>query len=145
DRYVPYAAQISIFTAAMLLVVTADDLIVMLIGWEVMGACSYLLIGHDRRLAQAPAAAIKAFLVTRFGDAGFLMGVLLLGLNAGTFRVSAILASDALDPAVVTAASVLILAGAVGKSAQFPLHTWLPDAMAGPTPISALIHAATMV
>lgn len=146
DRYGPYAAQISIFTSAMLLVVTADDLIMMLIGWEVMGACSYLLIGHDRRLAAAPAAAVKAFLVTRFGDAGFLMGVLLLGLHAGTFRISAILSSAGeLDPAVVTAACLLILAGAVGKSAQFPLHTWLPDAMAGPTPISALIHAATMV
>ena len=146
DRYGPYAAQISIFTSAMLLVVTADDLIMVLIGWEVMGACSYLLIGHDRRLTAAPAAAVKAFLVTRFGDAGFLMGVLLLGLHAGTFRISAILASvGELDPAVVTAACLLILAGAVGKSAQFPLHTWLPDAMAGPTPISALIHAATMV
>jgi NADH-quinone oxidoreductase subunit L len=143
-RYAPYAAQISLFTGAMLLVVTSGDLVGMLVGWEVMGACSYLLIGHDRRLPEAPAAAVKAFLVTRVGDVGFLLGVALLAVDAGTTRIGAVLTHD-YSPGTLTAALLLILAGVAGKSAQFPLHTWLPDAMAGPTPISALIHAATMV
>ncbi|GAB2626382.1 hypothetical protein Aab01nite_65990 [Paractinoplanes abujensis] len=139
-RYAPYAAQISLFTGAMLLVVTSGDLITLLIGWEVMGACSYLLIGHDRRLPEAPAAAVKAFLVTRVGDVGFLLGVAFLIVDARSSQIAVVLA----EPPHV-AALILILAGVAGKSAQFPLHTWLPDAMAGPTPISALIHAATMV
>ena len=143
-RYAPYAAQISLFTGAMLLVVTSGDLILLLVGWEVMGICSYLLIGHDRRLPEAPRAAVKAFLVTRVGDVGFLLGIAVLGVSAGTFRISEVLTHD-YHPGTLTAALVLILAGVAGKSAQFPLHTWLPDAMAGPTPISALIHAATMV
>ena len=143
-RYAPYAAQVSLFTGAMLLVVTANDLVLLLVGWEVMGACSYLLIGHDRRLPEAPRAAVKAFLVTRVGDVGFLLGIAILGVSAGTFQISEVLAHD-YSPGTLTAALVLLLAGVAGKSAQFPLHTWLPDAMAGPTPISALIHAATMV
>ena len=143
-RYAPYAAQVSLFTGAMLLVVTSSDLILLLVGWEVMGACSYLLIGHDRRLPEAPRAAVKAFLVTRVGDVGFLLGIAILGVAAGTFQISGVLAHD-YHPATLTTALVLLLAGVAGKSAQFPLHTWLPDAMAGPTPISALIHAATMV
>src|SRR6266545_3095333 len=145
DRYVPYAAQVSLFTAAMLLVVVSGDLIALLIGWEVMGICSYLLIGHDRRLPEAPRAAVKAFLVTRVGDVGFLLGVGLLGLRAGSFRIGDVFARiDDLPRGTLTVACLLLLAGVAGKSAQFPLHTWLPDAMAGPTPISALIHAATM-
>ncbi|MEO3744950.1 NADH-quinone oxidoreductase subunit L [Plantactinospora sp. B5E13] len=144
DRYAPYAAQISLFTAAMLLVVVSGDLILLLVGWEVMGICSYLLIGHDRRLPEAPAAAVKAFLVTRVGDVGFLLGIVLLGVAAGSFRIADVLAHD-YSTGQLTAACLLLLAGVAGKSAQFPLHTWLPDAMAGPTPISALIHAATMV
>ncbi|WP_431885590.1 NADH-quinone oxidoreductase subunit 5 family protein [Micromonospora wenchangensis] len=143
-RYPPYAAQISLFTAAMLLVVVSGDLILLLVGWEVMGLCSYLLIAHDRRLPEAPAAAMKAFLVTRVGDVGFLLGIALLGVSAGSFRIADVLAHDH-STATLTAACLLLLAGVAGKSAQFPLHTWLPDAMAGPTPISALIHAATMV
>ncbi|MBO4204647.1 NADH-quinone oxidoreductase subunit 5 family protein [Micromonospora echinofusca] len=143
-RYPPYAAQISLFTAAMLLVVVAGDLIMLLVGWEVMGICSYLLIAHDRRLPEAPAAAMKAFLVTRVGDVGFLLGIALLGVSAGSFRIADVLAHDH-PTGTLTAACLLLLAGVAGKSAQFPLHTWLPDAMAGPTPISALIHAATMV
>jgi len=146
DRYGPYAAQISIFTAAMLMVVLSGDLIVLLIGWEVMGACSYLLIAHDRSLPEAPAAAVKAFLVTRVGDVGFLLGIVVLAVNVGSFKISDVLrAVPTLDKTTVTVAALLLLAGVAGKSAQFPLHTWLPDAMAGPTPISALIHAATMV
>ncbi|MFY1635859.1 NADH-quinone oxidoreductase subunit L [Solwaraspora sp. WMMB335] len=144
DRYPAYAAQISLFTAAMLLVVVAGDLVMLLVGWEVMGACSYLLIAHDRRLPEAPAAAVKAFLVTRVGDVGFLLGIALLTVETGTSRIAEVLAHEH-PPAVLTAAGLLLLAGVAGKSAQFPLHTWLPDAMAGPTPISALIHAATMV
>jgi len=148
ERYVPYAAQVSLFTAAMLLVVVSGDLIMLLVGWEVMGICSYLLIGHDRTLPEAPGAAVKAFLVTRVGDVGFLLGIAVLGIHAGTFRVGGVLdavAAGRLSDTTLAVAALLLLAGVAGKSAQFPLHTWLPDAMAGPTPISALIHAATMV
>jgi NADH-quinone oxidoreductase subunit L len=145
-RYPAYAAEVSLFTAAMLAVVLAADLLVLLIGWEVMGLCSYLLIGHYRDLPEAPGAALKAFLVTRVGDVGFLVGILLLGTQAGTFRISGVLAAvPELSGATLTTGTLLLLLGVAGKSAQFPLHTWLPDAMAGPTPISALIHAATMV
>ncbi|HEX6074533.1 MAG TPA: NADH-quinone oxidoreductase subunit L [Micromonosporaceae bacterium] len=148
ERYVPYAAQVSLFTAAMLNVVVAGDLVQLLVGWEVMGICSYLLIGHDRRLPEAPGAAVKAFLVTRVGDVGFWLGVVVLGLAAGSFQFADVFAAVAggdIGAATLTTAALLLLAGVAGKSAQFPLHTWLPDAMAGPTPISALIHAATMV
>ena len=148
DRYAPYAAQVSLFTAAMMLVVVSGDLIILIIGWEVMGLCSYLLIGHDRTLPEAPGAAVKAFLVTRAGDVGFLLGVVTLGVAAGSFRITDVLSAAAdgrISTTTLTAACLLLLAGVAGKSAQFPLHTWLPDAMAGPTPISALIHAATMV
>jgi NADH-quinone oxidoreductase subunit L len=145
-RYPTYAAEISLFTAAMLVVTLSGDLLALLIGWEVMGLCSYLLIGHYRDLPEAPPAAVKAFLVTRVGDVGFLLGVLMLALHAGTFRISGVLAAvPAMPTGVVTGATLLLSLGVAGKSAQFPLHTWLPDAMAGPTPISALIHAATMV
>ncbi|GAA0229229.1 NADH-quinone oxidoreductase subunit L [Cryptosporangium japonicum] len=146
DRYGPYAAQVSLFTAAMLLVVVSGDLFLLLVGWEVMGLCSYLLIGHDRSLPEAPGAAVKAFLVTRVGDVGFLLGIVVLGVNVGSFRIADVLAAaDDIGSGPLLAACLLLLAGVAGKSAQFPLHTWLPDAMAGPTPISALIHAATMV
>ncbi|WP_198587217.1 NADH-quinone oxidoreductase subunit 5 family protein [Glycomyces xiaoerkulensis] len=141
-RYVPFAAQVNLFCAAMLLVVAADDLVFLLIGWEVMGACSYLLIAHYAKLPSAPGAAAKAFLVTRFGDVGFVVGVMLLGAAAGTFRIGEL---GEVGPGVAAASMLLILFGCIGKSAQFPLQVWLPPAMAGPTPVSALIHAATMV
>ncbi|HWB34953.1 MAG TPA: NADH-quinone oxidoreductase subunit L, partial [Rugosimonospora sp.] len=144
DRYAPYAAQVSLFTAAMLDVVVAGDLVMLLVGWEVMGICSYLLIAHDRELPEAPRAAVKAFLVTRVGDVGFLLGIALLGISARSFQLDDVLNAP-LSHGRLTLATLLLLAGVAGKSAQFPLHTWLPDAMAGPTPISALIHAATMV
>jgi NADH-quinone oxidoreductase subunit L len=145
-RYATYAAEISLFTAAMLVVTLSGDLLALLIGWEVMGLCSYLLIGHYRDLPEAAPAAVKAFLVTRVGDVGFLLGVLVLGLSAGTFRITGLLAAvPTLDTGTLTLGTLLLALGVAGKSAQFPLHTWLPDAMAGPTPISALIHAATMV
>ncbi|MFA1549400.1 NADH-quinone oxidoreductase subunit L [Actinomadura chokoriensis] len=145
-RYSSYAAFISLFTSAMLLVVYSGDLLVLYAGWEVMGICSYFLIGHHWEDRANSRAAVKAFLVTRLGDVGFLIGVIVLGVGAGTFDISVIVGSAAdLPGSTVTAAALLLLAGVAGKSAQFPLHTWLPDAMAGPTPISALIHAATMV
>ncbi len=145
-RYPTYAAIVSLFTGAMLLVVLASDLLQLLVGWEVMGVCSYFLIGHYFTEPHATAAATKAFLMTRLGDVGFLFGIFTLGVGAGSFRISDVLAAaPELDTAVVVAGTLLLICGVAGKSAQFPLHTWLPDAMAGPTPISALIHAATMV
>jgi NADH-quinone oxidoreductase subunit L len=145
-RYGTYAAEVSLFTTAMLTVVVASDLFELLIGWEVMGICSYLLIGHYWQTEGARAAAVKAFVTTRIGDTGFLFGIFVLGVGAGSFGVGAVTAHASHYPHVtIVAGTLLLLAGVVGKSAQFPLHVWLPDAMAGPTPISALIHAATMV
>jgi NADH-quinone oxidoreductase subunit L len=159
-RYSSYAALVSLFTAAMLLVVFADDLFVLLVGWEVMGVCSYFLIGHHWEQEGSRAGAVKALVTTRLGDVGFLFGIFVLGHLFGTFSIDRIVNGAALqngrlecntcliarmDQGTVTLATLLLLCGVVGKSAQFPLHTWLPDAMAGPTPISALIHAATMV
>jgi len=145
-RYSTYAAEVSLFTAAMLLVVVSSDLFELLVGWEVMGLCSYLLIGHYWQTEGARAAAVKAFVVTRVGDVGFLFGIFVLGVAAKSFDVDVIIRHAAAYPSTtVTAGALLLLCGVVGKSAQFPLHVWLPDAMAGPTPISALIHAATMV
>ncbi|MFG2634382.1 NADH-quinone oxidoreductase subunit L [Streptomyces sp. NPDC048362] len=145
-RYPSYAALVSLFTSAMLLVVYSGDLIVLLVGWEVMGICSYFLVGHYWETPEARAASLKAFLVTKLGDVPFLIGLFALATDAGSFRVTRVLAAVAdggLDHP--TPIALLLLAGVAGKSAQFPLHTWLPDAMAGPTPVSALIHAATMV
>ncbi|MET7763144.1 NADH-quinone oxidoreductase subunit L [Streptomyces sp. NPDC005393] len=148
-RYPSYAALVSLFTAAMLLVVYSDDLIVLLVGWEIMGICSYFLVGHYWETAAARSASLKAFLVTKLGDVPFLIGIFVLAGDTGTFRISQIvtrLTSSAGTPLDhPTLIALLLLAGVAGKSAQFPLHTWLPDAMAGPTPVSALIHAATMV
>lgn len=143
-RYPSYSAFISLFTSAMLLVVYAADLLVLYVGWEVMGLCSYLLIGHWWEDRANSRAAVKAFLVTRIGDVGFLFGIFTLGVAAGSFRIDDVLAAT-IPTGTLIAATMLLLAGVAGKSAQVPLHTWLPDAMAGPTPISALIHAATMV
>ncbi|MFH9587933.1 NADH-quinone oxidoreductase subunit L [Streptomyces luteogriseus] len=145
-RYPSYAALVSLFTSAMLLVVYSGDLMVLLVGWEVMGICSYFLVGHYWETPEARAASLKAFLVTKLGDVPFLIGLFALATDAGSFRITRILgtvASGGLDHPTLIA--LLLLAGVAGKSAQFPLHTWLPDAMAGPTPVSALIHAATMV
>ncbi|WP_338931589.1 NADH-quinone oxidoreductase subunit L [Streptomyces netropsis] len=146
-RYPSYAALVSLFTSAMLLVVYSGDLMVLLVGWEIMGVCSYFLVGHYWETEAARAASLKAFLVTKLGDVPFLIGILALAADAGTFRINGILTAavsgDGLDHPTLIA--LLLLAGVAGKSAQFPLHTWLPDAMAGPTPVSALIHAATMV
>ena len=140
-RYPSYTALIMLFTAAMSLVVAADDLFVLLVGWEVMGACSYFLIAHYWEREPARAGAVKAFLMTRLGDVGLLFGIFVAGKAAGTYRISGVLAAVAdgrVSTGQATAASLLVLCGVVGKSAQFPLHSWLPDAMPGPTPISAL-------
>jgi NADH-quinone oxidoreductase subunit L len=145
-RYPSYAALVSLFTSAMLLVVYSGDLMVLLVGWEIMGICSYFLVGHYWETPEARAASLKAFLVTKLGDVPFLIGLFALAADAGSFRITRILdtvADGGLDHPTLIA--LLLLAGVAGKSAQFPLHTWLPDAMAGPTPVSALIHAATMV
>ncbi|MEU6892949.1 NADH-quinone oxidoreductase subunit L [Streptomyces sp. NPDC046557] len=145
-RYPSYAALVSLFTSAMLLVVYSGDLMVLLVGWEVMGICSYFLVGHYWETEAARSASLKAFLVTKLGDVPFLIGLFALAADAGSFRITKILgavASGSLNHPTLIA--LLLLAGVAGKSAQFPLHTWLPDAMAGPTPVSALIHAATMV
>ncbi|KJY18407.1 NADH-quinone oxidoreductase subunit L [Streptomyces virginiae] len=145
-RYPSYAALVSLFTSAMLLVVYSGDLMVLLVGWEVMGICSYFLVGHYWETEAARSASLKAFLVTKLGDVPFLIGLFALATDAGSFRITKILgtvAAGGLDHPTLVA--LLLLAGVAGKSAQFPLHTWLPDAMAGPTPVSALIHAATMV
>ncbi|MFF3460983.1 NADH-quinone oxidoreductase subunit L [Streptomyces sp. NPDC002619] len=145
-RYPSYAALVSLFTSAMFLVVYSGDLIVLLVGWEVMGICSYFLVGHYWETPEARAASFKAFLVTKLGDVPFLIGLFALATDAGSFQITRVLgtvASGGLGHPTLIA--LLLLAGVAGKSAQFPLHTWLPDAMAGPTPVSALIHAATMV
>ncbi|CAM5435313.1 NADH-quinone oxidoreductase subunit L [Streptomyces pilosus] len=145
-RYPSYAALVSLFTSAMLLVVYTGDLMVLLVGWEVMGICSYFLVGHYWETPEARAASLKAFLVTKLGDVPFLIGLFALATEAGSFRITRIL--GAVENGGIehpTLIALLLLAGVAGKSAQFPLHTWLPDAMAGPTPVSALIHAATMV
>ncbi|MDO0935555.1 NADH-quinone oxidoreductase subunit L [Streptomyces sp. DG2A-72] len=145
-RYPSYAALVSLFTSAMLLVVYSGDLMVLLVGWEIMGICSYFLVGHYWETPEARAASLKAFLVTKLGDVPFLIGLFALATDAGSFRITKVLgavSTGALDHPTLIA--LLLLAGVAGKSAQFPLHTWLPDAMAGPTPVSALIHAATMV
>ncbi len=144
--YVRYYALLSLFTAAMAGLVLAGDLVSLFIGWELVGTCSYLLIGFWYDKPSAAEAARKAFMVTRIGDAAMLLGMAVLWGSGQTLELSAILGkAGTIAPAAVTAAAVCILLGAVGKSAQFPLHIWLPDAMEGPTPVSALIHAATMV
>ena len=145
-RYWAYAAEVSLFTAAMLLVVVASNLFELYVGWEVMGICSYLLIGHYWWTPKARDAAVKAFVTTRVGDVCFLAGIFVLGLGVGSFGIGEVVTRVGdMSGSLALAGALLILGGVVGKSAQFPLHVWLPDAMAGPTPISALIHAATMV
>ncbi|MDD5127747.1 MAG: NADH-quinone oxidoreductase subunit L [Dehalococcoidales bacterium] len=146
--YHRYFAWMSIFTFAMLGLVLADSLLFMFVFWEMVGLCSYLLIGFWFHKPSAANAAKKAFIVTRLGDFGFLAGILALYLNTGTFDIlelHALAVSGTLAGTVLTWAAIGLFAGAAGKSAQFPLHVWLPDAMEGPTPVSALIHAATMV
>ena len=142
-----FAAQ-ALFVAAMLTLVMADNLLFLYIAWELVGLGSYLLIGYWWERRSAAEAAKKAFVTTRIGDVGLLIGIILLFRATGTFDLSTIFhiaASVGIGDATLNASAALIFIGAMGKSAQFPLHIWLPDAMEGPTPVSALLHAATMV
>ena len=146
--YSRYFAFMSLFTACMLGLVLADNLLFLYVFWEGVGLCSYLLIGFWFHRPAAARAATKAFLVTRLGDFGFLAAILFLYFKTGTFDIGelqSLALMGAIGGTALTWAAIGVFSGAVGKSAQFPLHTWLPDAMEGPTPVSALIHAATMV
>ena len=147
-RYTFFFAILSMFTTGMLLVTIADNLLLMLVGWEIMGVCSYFLIGHYWEERPNSNAAIKAFITTRIGDVGFMFGIATLFWGAQSFKLTDIIhaaESGHMSRGYIVAGTMLLFCGAIGKSAQFPLHVWLPDAMAGPTPVSALIHAATMV
>ncbi len=146
--YHRYFAFMSLFTASMLGLVLASNLLLLYVFWEGVGLGSYLLIGFWFHKPSAAAAAKKAFVVTRFGDFGFLIGILILYFTTGTFNIAELNSMDLVTVVgfpTLTLAMLGVFSGAVGKSAQFPLHTWLPDAMEGPTPVSSLIHAATMV
>jgi len=146
--YHRYFAFMSLFTASMLGLVLADNLLFLFVFWELVGLCSYLLIGFWFHRPLAADAAKKAFIVTRLGDFGFLAAILALYYNTGTFDIAelhGLAIAGTLAGTTLTWAAIGIFSGAVGKSAQFPLHVWLPDAMEGPTPVSALIHSATMV
>ncbi len=149
DGYARFFSYMNLFVASMLFLVLADDLLFLYFGWEGVGLCSYLLIGFWYKDPANGAAARKAFVVTRVGDTLMLLGLFLLYRQFDTLNIDTILDASAgvwaVGDPVATLACLLLLGGAVGKSAQLPLQTWLPDAMAGPTPVSALIHAATMV
>jgi NADH-quinone oxidoreductase subunit L len=143
-----YFAALSLFMFAMLGIVLANNFVMLFIFWELVGFTSYVLIGHWFYRDAAADAANKAFITTRIGDFGFMIGILMVWMATGSIVFSEIaprMTALAGQPGFVTIAALLIFCGAIGKSAQFPLHVWLPDAMEGPTPISALIHAATMV
>ncbi len=150
-RYSRYFAFLGLFSFSMLMIVLADNLFMLYVGWELVGISSYLLIGHWYEKKSASNAAMKAFIVNRVGDLGFFIGVAILFNTFKTFGLPEIFEGirqgtlPAGSEGWMTAAGVLLFCGAIGKSAQFPLHVWLPDAMEGPTPVSALIHAATMV
>jgi NADH-quinone oxidoreductase subunit L len=147
-RYPRFFAYLSLFGASMLGLVLANNLLALYLCWELVGLCSYFLIGFWFERPAAARAAKKAFLVTRFGDTAMLVGILYLIMQTGTVHLPHLfdkIHSGLVPQSVLTTAAVLLFCGAMGKSAQFPLHVWLPDAMEGPTPVSALIHAATMV
>ena len=147
--YRRYFAYLNLFVAAMLMLVLADNLVLLFLGWEGVGLCSYLLIGYWHRDPDNGYAARKAFVVTRIGDVALLLGFFLLFVELGQLSIQPLLAGAPLyletGAARMELIALLLLGGAVGKSAQLPLQVWLPDAMAGPSPVSALIHAATMV
>jgi NADH-quinone oxidoreductase subunit L len=147
-RFAWYYALLNLFTASMLGLVLAPNFIQLYVFWELVGLCSYLLVGHWFEKPSARDAAIKAFVVTRIGDAGLFVGIIIFWATTGSTAftdISEAAQSGFIGGSLFTTAVLLVFTGAVGKSAQFPLHVWLPDAMEGPTPVSALIHAATMV
>jgi NADH-quinone oxidoreductase subunit L len=144
--YWRFFAYLNLFMFSMLLLVLADNFLVVFVAWELVGLCSYLLIGFWKHKRVAAVAAKKAFIVNRVGDVGFALGIMLIFVSLQTLNIREVIERiGELDHITILAISLLIFAGAMGKSAQFPLHVWLPDAMEGPTPVSALIHAATMV
>lgn len=149
EGYARFFAYMNLFVAAMLTLVLGDNLLALYLGWESVGLCSYLLIGFWYREPANGYAARKAFVVTRVGDTALVIGLLLLFTQLGTLNIQELVARAdqqwTIGTPLATVAAILVLGGALGKSAQLPLQTWLPDAMAGPTPVSALIHAATMV
>src|SRR5690606_28125093 len=149
EGYARFFAYMNLFIASMLVLVLANDLLLLYLGWEGVGLCSFLLIGFWFKDPINSAAARKAFIVTRIGDTTMIIGLFMLLESFNTLSISAVLAGAPLlwesDSPVAFWAALLLVGGAVGKSAQVPLQTWLPDAMAGPSPVSALIHAATMV
>ncbi len=144
-----YFTYLNLFTGMMLILVLGSSFLVLFVGWEGVGLCSYLLIGFWYEDIAKASAGMKAFLVNRIGDFGFMIAMLLIFTNFGTLNISRVLGAIETDfltqTALLTAIGLLLFVGACGKSAQLPLYVWLPDAMAGPTPVSALIHAATMV
>ncbi len=144
DEWKRYFAMLGFFTFSMQGIVLSDNLLFLFIFWELVGFSSYMLIGHWTKRPEAGRAAKKAFIMNRIGDAGFLVGLMIIWVTHETFSLTEILLSPTPHP-WQTAASLCIFCGVIGKSAQFPLFTWLPDAMEGPTPVTALIHAATMV
>ena len=144
--YWRFFAYLNLFMFSMLLLVLAGNFLVVFVAWELVGLCSYLLIGFWYRKRSAALAAKKAFIVNRVGDVGFILGIMLIFVSLGTLDIREVIERiGELDATTITLIALLVFAGAMGKSAQFPLHVWLPDAMEGPTPVSALIHAATMV
>jgi NADH-quinone oxidoreductase subunit L len=147
ERFHRFFADLSLFIASMLTLVLAGNFAMLFLGWELVGLCSYLLIGFWFTRSSAAAAAKKAFVVNRIGDVGFMVGLMLVFTSFGTLSFAGVFerAPDVLTTGTATAIGLLLLVGAAGKSAQIPLYVWLPDAMEGPTPVSALIHAATMV
>jgi NADH-quinone oxidoreductase subunit L len=147
-RFAWFYAVLNLFTASMLGLVLAPNFIQLYIFWELVGVCSYLLVGHWFEKPSARDAAQKAFIVTRIGDAALFIGIIIFWATTGSVAfedISQAAQAGFIGGSLFTAAVVLVFVGAIGKSAQFPLHVWLPDAMEGPTPVSALIHAATMV
>ncbi len=148
ERYATFFSYLGLFTFSMTGLVLSPNLLQLYMFWELVGVCSFLLVGFYFYKPEARAAAKKAFIMTRIGDVGLLVAIFLLFWQTGSFELDVIFqAAQAGDiaPSLLTLIAILIFVGAVGKSGQFPLHTWLPDAMEGPTPVSALIHAATMV
>ncbi|TKD70647.1 NADH-quinone oxidoreductase subunit L [Pseudalkalibacillus hwajinpoensis] len=148
ERYATFFSYLGLFTFSMTGLVLSPNLLQLYMFWELVGVCSFLLVGFYFYKPEAKAAAKKAFIMTRIGDIGLLVAIFLLFWQTGSFELDVIFeAAQAGDiaPSLITLIAILIFVGAVGKSGQFPLHTWLPDAMEGPTPVSALIHAATMV
>jgi NADH-quinone oxidoreductase subunit L len=147
-RFALYYALLNLFTASMLGLVLAPNFIQLYVFWELVGLCSYLLVGHWFEKPSARDAAVKAFVVTRIGDAALFVGIIIFWATTGSTAftdISEAAQAGFIGGSLFTTAVILVFMGAVGKSAQFPLHVWLPDAMEGPTPVSALIHAATMV